>query len=422
MTGLILAVLTALVVSFLCSISEAALLSVSHAQAQGLGESRAGQILRRFKHEVDVPIAAILILNTTANTIGAALAGAGFVDVFGDEHLWVFSLGFTLAILLFSEIVPKTLGAVHTARFIVPVVYWVSLLVVCFGPGIWVSRQLTRAIRGERAPVTSLEEIRLLAELGKSEGALAERTAKMIDGAARLRELCAYDVMVPRTDAVIVSGKRSLEENLRVIAASGFSRFPYSRAGEADKIDGVILVRDLLFAVFERGIVPGPDATQNSMPELLDEVARDAVFVTESTMIEELLRRFQDKAHHMAIVVDEYGGTEGLVTLEDVLEEIVGEIQDENDRVNTLVVRRADGSLLCRGRAELRKVLDLIGESDTAESVSVGGYIAERLGRVPAVGDEVRLGEHVFSVRRATARRAERISVDKKPSSAVSDA
>ena len=422
MTMLVLSVLTALVVSFVCSLSEAALLSTSHAQVRALGDSRAGRILWRFKNEVDIPIAAILILNTTANTIGAAVAGATFVELYGEESLWIFSLAFTVAILMFSEIVPKTLGALHTERFIVPVVYLVSVLVFCLRPGIWLSRQLTRVMRGERAPVTSLQEIRLLAELGKAEGALAERTAKMIDGAARLRELCAYDVMVPRTDAVLLSGKKTLTENLQLIAASGFSRFPYSRAGEADKIDGVILARDLLFALHERAIPPGAEEMHRPLPGLLDEMARDVVFVTESTLIEELMHRFQESAQHIAVVVDEYGGTEGIVTLEDVLEEIVGEIQDESDRVNTLVVRRADGSLLCRGRAELRKVLDLIGETDQAESVSVGGYVAERLGRVPVVGDEVKLGEHVFVVRRATARRAERVVIEQRAAVSASSA
>jgi CBS domain containing-hemolysin-like protein len=134
--------------------------------------------------------------------------------------------------------------------------------------------------------------------------------------------------------------------------------------------------------------------------------------VTESTSLEDLLRKFQETRHHLAIVVDEYGGTEGIVTLEDVLEEIVGEIQDESDRMTAFIVRREDGTLRLRGRAETRKVFDLIGENDEAESVSVGGYIAERLGRVPVAGDRVVLGSHVFRVQRAAARGAEHIIVE----------
>jgi CBS domain containing-hemolysin-like protein len=368
-----------------------------------------------------VPIAAILILNTTANTIGAAVAGASFVRVFGAEALWGFSLAFTLAILVLSEIVPKTLGALHTERFIVPVVYVVSGLVLFFAPAIWLSRKVTRLIRGERAPVTSLEEIRLLAELGKTEGALAERTARMIDGAARLREITAYDVMVPRTHAVYLSGKKSLKENLTQIQATGYSRFPYSRSGEADKIDGIILSRDLLFALHQKAIAPESPEMEAKAEELLDTLIRDVSFIPESTPLEDLLRHYQERALHMAVVVDEYGGTEGVVTLEDVLEEVVGEIQDESDPVTTQVFRRRNGELLCRGRAELRKVLDMIGESTAAESVSVGGYVAERLGRVPVVGDRVLLGEHVFVVQRATPRKAERVLIQRQEESSEQD-
>jgi|GEM_PF-886760 len=412
MSVLIIAVLMALVVSFVCSLCEAALLSVSHAQAQGLGESRAGEILRRFKAEIDVPIAAILILNTTANTIGAAVAGASFVEVYG-EGVVAFTLALTVTILLFSEIVPKTLGAVHTARFITPVVYFVSFLVFIFRPGIWVTRRVTSLIRGEGAPVTSLEEIRLLAELGKSEGALAVRTAKMIEGAARLRELCAYDVMVPRTAIVILSGKKSLAENMLRIHESGYSRFPYSRTGQADKIDGIILVRDVLFALLEANLTESSPGMAERAADLLGPLARKTDYVMESTHVEDLLRRFQETRHHMAVVVDEYGGTEGILTLEDVLEEIVGEIQDESDAVLSFILRRSDGSYFCRGRAETRKVFDLIDEPLDADAVSLGGYIAERLGRVPVAGDEVIVGEHVFEVKRATPRRAERILVSR---------
>ncbi len=423
MSALILAVLLALVVSFVCSISEAALLTVSHAQASALGESRAGQILRKFKEEIDIPIAAILILNTTANTIGAAVAGANFVEVYGESSLWIFSLVFTVAILLFSEIVPKTLGAVHTAKFIVPVVYLVTGFVVVFKPLIWVIRQMTVVIRGERAPVTSLEEIRLLAELGRSEGALAARTAKMIDGAARLRDLCAYDVMVPRTSTIFLSGKKSIAENLRVVSESGYSRFPYSRTGQVDQIEGIILARDVLFDLHNRGFNATSDEVAESSQSILDPLARGIDYVTESTLVEELLKRFQETRNHMAVVVDEYGGTEGVVTLEDVLEEIVGEIQDESDALMSFIVKRGDGSFMCRGRAETRKVFDLIGENDDAESVSLGGYIAEKLGRVPVVGDSVVLGDHVFLVQRATARRAERMIVRRReePESATNE-
>ena len=139
-------------------------------------------------------------------------------------------------------------------------------------------------------------------------------------------------------------------------------------------------------------------------------ILRPAPFVPQSMPLEKLLLNFQEQHSHMAIVVDEYGGTEGIVTLEDVLEEIVGEIEDESDRVDPFIVRRPDESLLCRGLAETRKVFNLLGiTEEDAESVSLGGFMAEKLGRIPKVGDELHVDGYRFRVLRASARRAERI-------------
>lgn len=426
MVLLVLSVATALVVSFFCSLAEAALLSVSHAQAQRLGDSRAGRILRDFKREIDIPISAILILNTTAHTIGAAVAGASFVAVFGQEALWVFSLAFTAVVLVFSEIVPKVLGVANVERVIGPVVFSVRGMVLVLAPLIWAMRMLMPMLtRGKQGPTTSVEEIRLLVALGRTEGAVAERTAAIIEGATKLRDLTVYDIMVPRTVVSFLSGRKTLEENLAIIRSSGYSRFPYSKEGQVDRIDGIVLVRDLLFMLLD---TPSPaDKRPSDRPAAsssmraprdgasLDAIARPALFVPSSMSLERLLRNFQEQHIHLAIVVDEYGGTEGIVTLEDVLEEIVGEIQDEMDRVDPFIIRRPDESLLCRGLAETRKVFNLLNITEEVESVSLGGFMAEKLGRVPKVGDQVLLGGYRFRVLRASPRRAERIQIDRSP-------
>ncbi len=463
MVALVLAIVFALVGSFLCSLSAATLLSVSTTQLAALGDTRSGRMLREFKREVDVPITAVLILNTAANTLGGAIGGAAYLHEFGAGTLWVFALAFTAVILVAGEILPKTLGVTHPTSVLVPVLYWVSALVWLFKPIIWLTRGLRRLLRREETPVTSVEEIRLLAQLGRSEGALAEGTASMIEGAAKLRELTVYDVMVPRTAVTFLSGRRSFSENMRAVRESGYSRFPYSRDGQVDRIDGVVLVRDLLLSLqgqrsydyrdslrppprpdalsvpegaVPEGAVPESVVSESAAPESavgnlplpstpptseavpalsLDTILRPALFVPQSMSLETLLRSFQEQRSHMAIVVDEYGGTEGSVTLEDVLEEIVGDIQDESDRVDPFIVRRADESMLCRGLAETRKVFDLIGLEDEAESVSLGGFMAEKLGRVPKVGDEVLVGSYRFRVLRASPRRAERIRIDRSP-------
>ena len=205
---LLLTVLWSLIVSFFCSVSEAVVLSVTHAQVEGLGKSRGGEILRDFKREIDLPIAAIVSFHTVAHTVGASVCGAMYVNVFGERTLWVFSLGFTIAVLIFSEIVPKTIGVTYAAQLAVPVAYSVRLLVVVLRPLLWLTSIFARLLRGETtSPVTSLEEIKLLVALGRSEGAVAGRVADMIEGATALRELTAYDVMVPRARVVYPVGR-----------------------------------------------------------------------------------------------------------------------------------------------------------------------------------------------------------------------
>jgi putative hemolysin len=402
----VLAVATALVSSFVCSISEAVLLSVGHAQIEALGKSRAADILREFKRELDVPVAAVLTLNTTAHTIGASVAGAYYGEVFDPSTLWVFSIAFTLSVLLFSEIVPKTIGVASAGTLAVPVAYGVKVLVVVLKPLLRVTRTIARTISPKTAqPVTSLEEIRLLAALGRTEGVVGALAADMIEGVAALRELKARDVMVPRARVVYLSGQRTLDENLEVVRRTGHSRFPYTPTGDLDQLEGVILVKDLLFTLHESGRVV-------ELPEL----ATKPVVVPASTTLERLLRMFQQERRHLAVVVDEYGGTEGIVTLEDVLEEIVGEIEDESDRVDPFMTKRADGSIVCRGWAEARTVLDELGvDSDDVQAVTVGGLVAELVGRVPRVGDQVEWRGLRFFVTQASPRRAERVEIRRAP-------
>lgn len=406
MMVLVIAVSIALIASFLCSISEAALLSVGHAQIEAMGKSRAAEIMRRFKREIDLPISAVVVLNTFANTIGGAVSGAKYVELFGEHTLWAFSIVFTVTILVISEIVPKTMGVIFAGTLATPVAYFVAGLIIPLRPILFLTRGVSGWLRrGRVQPVTSLEEIRLLASVGRTAGVLTERTADMIEGATALRELSAYDIMVPRTGVVYVSGDRTLEENLVVARRSGHSRFPFTPDGDLDKVEGIVLIKDALFRQRE-------EHDQLDWKELLGPL----VVVPSSMPLERLLRTFQEERRHLAMVVDEYGGIQGIVTLEDVLEEIVGEIEDESDRVNPYIVRRPDDSLVCRGWAETRKVFELLGlEDEDVEMVTIGGFVAELVGRVPRTGDEVDYSGYRFTVLRATARRAERIEIHKVP-------
>src|SRR5258707_2148989 len=165
---LVLTVLGSLTVSFLCSIAEAVVLSVGHAQIEALGKSRAAEILREFKREIDRPIAAIVSFHTVAHTIGASVCGAMYVHAMGESSLWVFSLTFTVAVLLFSEIIPKTIGVTYVSQLAAPVAYGVTALAFILKPVLFLTSVVAKVLRGDHeSPVTSLEEIRLLVGLGR---------------------------------------------------------------------------------------------------------------------------------------------------------------------------------------------------------------------------------------------------------------
>ena len=395
------------IVAFLCSISEAVLLSIRPAQVQAVRNRRARSILARFKKKIDLPIAAILTVNTVIHTVGAALSGASYAEVFGAHTLWMFSLAFASSILFLCEIVPKTLGVGYATQLMVPVAYYVQALVFVLRPFLFITEFVSRLLKHDvETPVTSLEEIRLLATMGRDEGALHAPTVDVIEGAVSLAELTAYDVMVPRNGVVFLSPERDLDDNLAVLRRSGHSRLPFVPGNDLDQVQGIVLAKDLLFNL-------------SQSPNSVDwkGLVQPALMVPTAMPLDRLLRTFQHERRHMAVVVDEYGGVQGIVTLEDVLEELVGEIEDESDRVGSHIVRRPDGSLVCRGIAETRKVFSVLGldDEDTSDvdSIALSGFVADRLGRIPRIGDSLEWCGFRFEVLHASARRAERISISK---------
>ena len=178
------------------------------------------------------------------HTIGTAVAGASYAEVFDPETLWIFTLVFTTAVLLFTEIIPKTLGVAYAQKLARPVAFGIRALALVLRPFVLVTEGISRSIRGgESGPVTSLDEIRLLATIGHSEGVVGKQTAQMIVGASELRRLTASNIMVTRRDVVFLSQGDSPAAALRTIDKSGFSRFPYSPTGELDDVVGVVFAK-----------------------------------------------------------------------------------------------------------------------------------------------------------------------------------
>jgi CBS domain containing-hemolysin-like protein len=405
---LVTAISVVLVISFLCSVSEATLLSVSQAQVETLTQkhSRAGRLMAEYKRNIDRPIAAILILNTAAHTVGASVAGASYATLFGPQTLWLFTIVFTVAVLLFTEIIPKTLGVSYAAGLARPAAFGIGIMTFFLRPLVAVSERVSRALRGNAdVPVTSVEEIRLLAALGRTEGVVGVRTANMIVGATHLRQLTASDVMLPRQQVVLLSEDMSREQIVTTARNSGHSRFPFSPENDLDQVTGIVIMKDLLYWLHDN------PATSIDWSSLVHE----PIVVPETMSLLALLRTFQDARRHMAIIVDEYGDVEGIVTLEDVLEEIVGEILDESDRPIEDIWPQPDGSLHVRATVDLRKIcskLDLPWHPED-EVTTVGGLVTELLGRLPVRGDVVEWNGCRVEILAAGERRAELIAVSR---------
>lgn len=402
----VVAVSVALIVSFMCSIFESVLLSMSHAQVEVLAEKGkpSGRILKGFKERIDIPISAILITNTAAHTIGTAVAGASYADAFNAQSLWIFTVVFTIAVLLFTEIIPKTLGVAYAGRLAKPVAYGIRGLTILLRPLVLVTEAISRSLRSDKAaPVTSLDEIRLLATIGHSQGVVGEQAADMIVGVSQLRKLAATNVMVPRQEVVFLSQNDRRAQVVQTIEQSGFSRFPYSPTGDLDQVVGVVFAKQILSQLVES--TSGKIKWQS--------LVHEAIVVPETVALDSLLRTFRQTRRHMALVVDEYGDFQGIVTLEDVIEEIVGDIFDESDLPREDLWQRPDGSLRAFGTAELHRVCRMLNiemPSD-AEIATIGGLLSELLGRIPGQGDSVEWQGYRFVVMSAGGRGAELVSV-----------
>ena len=311
-----------------CSLFEAVLYSVPLSQIDVLERAGrpSGPILRTLRAQVDRPIAAILSLNTVANTGGAALAGALASGVFDSVRIGYFSAAFTLAILLFSEIIPKTAGVVYARRLAGPIARPLQMLVFVFTPLIWLSRHITRLVAiGREADRVSDEDLLLMVRRGLRTGDLKPHEADVISNVLALEVKTAGQIMTPRTVIFTLNTGTSLAD-----AAADEQLFQNSRVpvydDNPDDIVGIVHRRDILRA-----------AAKDEFDTTLDQLMHPVHFVVETAKLDRLLHTFLEQRQHLVVVTDEFGSVSGIVTLEDVLEEILGrEIVDEFDQVADL--------------------------------------------------------------------------------------
>ena len=326
---LLLYVGIALSVSFLCSLLEATLLAARIASLSELrdrGNKGAGKLLELKKSRLDDAISAILTLNTVANTLGATLAGAQAARAFGDAWVGLFSGVLTFLILIFSEIIPKTLGAVYS-RALAGTVGWIlAALTLVMTPAIVVTRSFTRLLTRGRTIAFSRGELAAVIATATTEGTLAHDESKMLANLLRLRDVQVEDVMTPQTVTFMMSADATVADLLAEPEAADFSRIPLFR-GDPENVVGYVLQRDVLQAV----------ADECNRQDRLERFLRDICFIPELASIDAALRQILQRREPIAMVTDEHGSIAGLVTLEDLTESILGvEIVDESDRITDM--------------------------------------------------------------------------------------
>lgn len=327
MTLLLVYVGLALGFSFLCSILEAALLStrvIELTRRKDEGDKGAELLLELKRHRLDDAISAILLLNTVAHTVGAAMAGGQAAKVFGDQWVGLFSGILTLLVLVFTEIIPKTLGTTYASQLVPFVGRTTSILILVLRPALAVTSVMTRLIaRGKKHKPISRGEIAAMIGLAAREGTLHDQDSRMAANILRYDEIRVEDVMTPRTVVTMLPASTTVERFLAEDASRVFSRIPLFE-GSRDEVVGYVLQREVLL-----------DAARGAEPSTpLSEFRRKALFIPEGQRAGRALRRLTEEREHLALVTDEYGGISGLITLEDLVETALGfEIVDESDRV-----------------------------------------------------------------------------------------
>jgi CBS domain containing-hemolysin-like protein len=316
----------ALFVSFLCSILESVLLSTPQSFLVTKKEHRWARIFLDLKTNIDKPLSAILSLNTVAHTVGAAGVGAQAVKVFGEASFGIASAILTILVLVVTEIIPKTIGASYwrnLARLTAPVTY--GLIIITY-PLVLISSLITKLISTKRKPKSiSREEISALATIGTGEGIFTNKEHKIIQNLLRLQNVKVTEIMTPRVVVAIADEKLPLIEFLKNKDYLNFSRIPVYAKNE-ENITGYVFRQ----TVFEK-------LAEDQHELTLKDIKRDIVIVPSSIVAYSLWERLLEEKEHIALIVDEYGGLDGIVTMEDIIETLLGlEIIDETDTINDM--------------------------------------------------------------------------------------
>ncbi|MBR2628019.1 MAG: HlyC/CorC family transporter [Peptococcaceae bacterium] len=402
-----------LVLSAIFSSAETAFLSTNKIRLRNLqedGDKKADLVLDLLENQNRL-ISTLLVGNNIVNISSSALATKMATDYFGDAGVGIATGIMTLLVLVFGEVVPKNLAAAHAegwAMFIAP---FMKVMSVILTPVVVLLTKLSDTVvrfskkNKEEDQTITEDEFKILVNVGQEEGVFDESETEMINSIMEFDETYVKAIMVPRIDIVAVDVEDSINEVLRLIIDGGHSRIP-AYEDSIDNIVGILYAKD----IFEH-----LDADFNELK--VKALIRDAYYIPETKKVSDLLNELRLKKVHMAIILDEYGGTNGLVTIEDLIEEIIGDIQDEYDVEEDLIVMHSDNQLVADARApigDVEEAFDVELDEDIledSEADTIGGLAFEHLGGIPEVDDEVTVGRFLIRIVNVSGRRITKVEV-----------
>ena len=398
--------ITLLVLSGFFSSSETALMSISRTRARHLAKKggRSDLLIQRMKEDPHKLLSTILIGNNVVNVGAASLATSITMEIFPNYAVGIATGIMTFLVLVFGEVLPKsaaTRNNLMVAKITIYPIYWLSII---FYPIIFILNFIPRITgRIKRTPAATEAELRTFVEVVEEEGEIKEEERELIDNIFEFDDTSASEIMTPRTDMLVIKTDEDLE--LENIVKSGFTRIPVIEE-DLDHVIGIINVKDILLH----------QVTSNAEINIR-EIMREAYFVPENKKLDTLLHHFKKGKQHMAIVVDEHGGVSGLITLEDALEEIVGEISDETDKDEPHIIRMKNEEWMVLGKSDIDEVNDAVGLDilESKEYDTFSGYIFDRIGRIPEEKEDLLIDEFVVTIEEMEGNRINRLVIRKTP-------
>lgn len=416
MLYMIIIVLIAL--SAIFSSAETAFLSTNRIRMRNLhedGEKRAGLVLDMLEKQNKL-ISSLLVGNNIVNISASAIATKIATDVFQDAGVGIATGVMTLLILVFGEVIPKNVAAAHAENWAMVIAPFIRVVSIVLTPLVFLLTKLSdfvvkfsKKYEDDDVPTITEDEFKLLVDVGQEEGVFDESESEMLNSIMEFDEIVVKEIMVPRIDIVGLDGEDNINEALRLIIDGGHSRIPVYE-GSIDNIIGILYAKDIFAHLNE-------DFEHLQVKTLI----RNAYYIPETKKVDDLLEELRMKKVHMAIILDEYGGTSGLVTIEDLLEEIIGDIQDEYDTEEDLIVMHSDAVLIADARTPIHDVEEAFDVEleeeilDDSEADTIGGLAFEHLGGIPVKGDTVTVDRFQIHVIEVQGRRIAKVKVELLP-------